>query len=194
MNINQYKDVILNMPIDYYINKLQNAIETILDAISDVIKQRNMPHFVFFFDYPPDDIINDYYNPSQFDGKWIDEERPIICIVRNTANASFTDRESLVSYDINSTFSFDFIYPHYNVSEDDNSYSKFNAFLCIFSDMFEQTGRSWYLNGERLFVDRTAFSVVSNDYAIFAEILCHFARCEVTFTLWKQSITEALQL
>lgn len=138
MNIQEYKNVLLSMPIDYYINKLQTAIGIILDAISDVIEQRNMPRFVFFFDYPPDDIINTYYNPSQFNGKWIAEERPIICIVRNSADTAFTDKESLVSYDINATFSFDFIYPHYNVNEEENSYSKFNEFLCIFSDMFEK--------------------------------------------------------
>lgn len=194
MNIEDYKANISSLQIDYYIINIKNALETIMNAISSVLEERNLPNFVFFFDYPPDDTINEYYNPSQFDGKWIDSDRPIICIVRNTSNNAITDKESIVSYDINSTFTFDFIYPHYNISEENNSYDKFNRFLCIFSDMFEQTGRTWYLNNNRLFVDRTAISTVSNDYAIFAEVLCHVARCEVTFTIWKQSITEALYL
>lgn len=194
MDLEQYKQNIMTMNFDDYITNIKYCLNEILKVIQETMRVRDFPRFLFFFDYPPDDIINKYISPSSFTNDWVLDERPIIGIVTLNSCVGFTDRESLVSYDVEVSFRIDFLYPHYNIDEFNNSLDKFTQFIGLFTDMFEQSGRSWKLNGERIFVDRDAISVTDFDYTVYAETLCHIATCDITFTLWKPSVTEELNI
>lgn len=194
MNLEQYGDVLRSAEIHYSLTKLTRALELVLQQMQEAMSARNEESFVYFITVPPADVVNKYYQASEFlSRKWTTQGKPVVVIVHNDEVTSQTNAESIVSYDLQYRFVLDVIYPFYNISEDERSADKFYRFLDNFVAMFELSGRKWVSNGS-LYVDRTAISVEGNELMLYTDILCHVATCSVTFTLWYPSVTEELDL
>ena len=190
MTLDQYYNDIVNLTLSFRLKVLNYTLDELLNRIKDAMQARGLKDFVYYFSQPPSDVINRYMTPSEFTNEWINADRPVIVIVNNENIDVVTNAESILSYDMDYKYTFDLIYPFYNISEEERSVDVFYPFVDTFMEMFEYSGRKWIASmpsGDRVFLDRTAMTLERNELLLFADILCHVATCSVTFKMFVAS-------